>query len=433
MKVKEFAHAAQQHLKLVTGVSVKRMHVYELIAASFGFGSHAAFQSSALLCDAGVGMFVPNAGPGLIGRGAQFGYTKTEATALAETLVSFSAELDVSYVKWDDILTMATLSADLDDESAYTDDLESGLDDDQPNAGGQEWAQLAELQRSSMLMDGLEREAADGEARAHFALAAVNRCGLPDAYLHEESLKGRILNSVEQAWADEYVRNKPRFEKYRYHLLQAGIGGVCPAALEYAEVFKDPQLLAIVAAGANSVDPERMAKVVDMLGDPEEESQWLYVAAEQGSSSAIEQLAQRGDFQALRTLAVSGNSNAVRYLAEIESEINNGSFEALKAQAGSGNLDAIRHLAEIASKTNLLEAWMWQYFAELLGVDLTESSMRAYHDGGLYDGQEYDDDHGGALYVDGDEGLHMNPLDVHQDAEARERARKLFERMRDQL
>ena len=43
MTIKELAYSAQQHLQASTGGSFKRAHVYELLAASFGFNSHAAF------------------------------------------------------------------------------------------------------------------------------------------------------------------------------------------------------------------------------------------------------------------------------------------------------------------------------------------------------------------------------------------------------
>ena len=43
MTIKELAYSAQQHLQASTGGSFKRAHIYELLAASFGFNSYAAF------------------------------------------------------------------------------------------------------------------------------------------------------------------------------------------------------------------------------------------------------------------------------------------------------------------------------------------------------------------------------------------------------
>ena len=43
MTIKELAYSAQQHLQASTGSPLKRAHIYELLAASFGFKSYAAF------------------------------------------------------------------------------------------------------------------------------------------------------------------------------------------------------------------------------------------------------------------------------------------------------------------------------------------------------------------------------------------------------
>lgn len=42
MTIKELAYATQQHLQAATGTTFKRTHIYELLAASFGFNSYAA-------------------------------------------------------------------------------------------------------------------------------------------------------------------------------------------------------------------------------------------------------------------------------------------------------------------------------------------------------------------------------------------------------
>lgn len=68
-----------------------------------------------------------------------------------------------------------------------------------------------------------------------------------------------------------------------------------------------------------------------------------------------------------------------------------------------------------------LRAWTWQYLALENGHDLTSSTMSARHDGGDHDGEPYDDDFGGAMYVDGDEGLVLPDLSPagHQAAKAK--------------
>lgn len=58
------------------------------------------------------------------------------------------------------------------------------------------------------------------------------------------------------------------------------------------------------------------------------------------------------------------------------------------------------------------------------------STLRTYHDGGMYAGQAYDDDQGGPLYVDGDEGVHLEPLSASDEVRARAEARELLNRIK---
>lgn len=164
-------------------------------------------------------------------------------------------------------------------------------------------------------------------------------------------------------------------------------------------MFNDPEFYALAERGTGPIDAKQMVKVAASLNDDASRRKWLRVAGEEGSWAAIEALAQAGEVWAIRKLAESGD------------------------------IDAIRELAEMAMETDLGEAWVWQHLAKMLGADLTESSMRAYHDGGPRDGQEYDDDFGGALYVAGDEGLRLTPLNPVQDREARKLARAIFNRI----
>jgi len=142
-----------------------------------------------------------------------------------------------------------------------------------------------------------------------------------------------------------------------------------------------------------------MAKVAAALGDQNAKRRWLRIAGEQGAVSAIDALAREHDPWALRKLAEAGD------------------------------IDAIRELAEMAVESDPHEAWVWQHLALLLGTDLTESNMRAYHEGGSHHGEKYDDDIGGPLYVAGDEGLALTPLNPEHDREARELALNIFEGM----
>jgi hypothetical protein len=203
---------------------------------------------------------------------------------------------------------------------------------------------------SPLLLDSLEQMAEGADGQLHHLLATLYRCKRPNPYLHEESLKGRPLTRIEQGWVEEYQLAEPRFRKYEAHLKAAALGGVRPAAVEYAAVFDSAEFFALAERMAGDVDADRMAQIA---ATPEARAEWLRTAAEGGSDSA------------LRTLAGGGDAWAQERLAE------------------HGDVDALRDIAERAVEHgDLMKAWIWQHLALLHGVDLTVSTMRAFHDGG---------------------------------------------------
>jgi len=394
MTTKELAYSAQQHLHASTGISFKRSHIYELLAASFGYKSFAAFSAEALFADAGVGVAAPSATPELIGRVVQLGYHQSSCALIAEKLVEHATARHVSVISWRDLRLALTAPPPFDDDDYDSDNWDDHWDETEDETDVA--ANIASFLASRLLLDGLDEAAARSNADAHLAIAALYRCDLPSSYLYEESLAGRTLNKIEQSWVDAYLQNKPRFEKYKHHLRQAAIGGVRQAAAEFAEVFDDEAFYAIANDGTGPVDARLMVKVATALNDRKATRKWLRIAGEQGSRAALQTLGNNGDAWALRKLAESGD------------------------------IGAIRKLAEIAVATNLREAWMWQHLAESLGTDLTKSTMGAFHDGGPQSGELYDDDFGGPMYLSGDEGLSLKPLDAIDDREARELAHAIF-------
>ena len=96
-----------------------------------------------------------------------------------------------------------------------------------------------------------------------------------------------------------------------------------------------------------------MPRSAQIAATPDARAAWLRTAAEGGSESALRQLARGGEVWAQERLAEQGDIGALRDVAE----------------------RAIEH-------GDLMKAWTWQHLALLHGVDLTVSTMRAYHDGG---------------------------------------------------
>ncbi len=390
MTIKALAHAAQQHIQATTASPFKRTHVHELLAAAFGFKSYAAFSTDSLLMESDADHVTPGVTAELIGRIVQLDYSAAIAPAIAQSFADHLRDNQVAAIRLSELLTFleppSSTGKSKRDESGNDEDLDDREDDPDleepsvvPGYANRD-QQLAQYRTSRLLMDSLTQAGDRGNAKAHWALAMICRCKRPDGYLHEESLKGRILNPQEQIWAEAYVRDRPRFNLYQQHLRQAAIGGIRQAAIEYAEVFDDPDFYNLAETGAGPIDPQQMSRVASSLSDPQARDKWLRVAAEEGAVDAI------------RTLAAAGDSWALAKLAEL------------------GDLDAMRELAKTAlARDDLEEAWKWQHLAQQFGGDLTKSTMRAYHDGGSQDGQEYDDDFGGPLYVGGHEGLDLKP------------------------
>ena len=398
MTLKELAHTAHQHLQTRAGCAIKRSHVHELLAAAFGYQSWAAFLSESLLADAGVGNAPEDTSPLVIGRAVQLGYGQSASVEMCSALLAFAAERKLSSVRWSELTGL------LEPEPSPRSTNEGDEDDDEAEDWDDDGAAGVEIHEefrdrlltSPLLLDVLERSAESGGAGRHHVLAALYRCARPNPYLYEESLKGRVLTAVERRWVDDYLRLEPRFAKYEQHLKAAALGGIRAAALEYAAAFESQEFFELAERLSGDVDAERMAR---MAATPEALAKWLQVAADQGSESALQHLAREGDRSALERLA------------------------------GRGDVDALRVAAEQAvQRGEALRAWTWQDLALRHGVDLTTSTLAAYHDGGPQHGQFYDSDFGGALYVDGDEALELPEIGRAEHRKAKALAEEIFGR-----
>lgn len=394
MAIKKIAFCAQLHLQTNTAIPVKRAHIYELLASLFSFTSYAAFRSKAIFTDAGIGEALPGIPSAFVGRVASLGYSSAEGDSIAQSLNEYVQARQLSFIRLGDLVTVLMPPRQLeedDDDDDWEADSDEGQDEADPALNVKQ--RIGEFRASSLLMDGLEQAAAAGNPEAHFVLAALYRCPRPNSYLYDESLKGRILTKIEQDWADTYLRLKPDFERYEHHLRQSAMGGMRQAAAEFADAFGSAEFHTLAEQGVGPVDAKLMAKIAP---SHESRNKWLRVSAEEGSQRAMDTLAQGGDAWALRQLAKSGD------------------------------IDAIRDLASQALETDIVEAWMWQHLAKRLGTDLQASTMRAYHDRGPHADEYYDDDYGGAMYVDGDEGLKLPAISEAQNKEAKKLAAAFF-------
>lgn len=82
----------------------------------------------------------------------------------------------------------------------------------------------------------------------------------------------------------------------------------------------------------------------------------------------------------------------------------------------------MRQLIKGHCRDDLEQSWTWVYLARLLGTDLMRDEYYAINE----DGTPYDDDVGGPAFVDGRDGVKLDPLDAERDAAARSAAEQRF-------
>lgn len=382
MNIKEFALHTQQHIESAAATTFKRSHVYELMAAAFGYRTYAA------LCSEAVFHRRPRPSApetynllGVASRCSDLGYTSAADKVTTNFLEALAAER-LGVVKIADVISkfrstdddanwdMSAAERDTQSDTSATDPFDDDLDPDTDKP-------------SDVLIESLETAAGRANADAHYALALLYRSDADDdelpahdgSYWHKQRLAGAELSAVANEWADEFERENKRFPKAGWHLRESARLGHLDAQLDLADLYADPMFFERALADDDVDDPARVAEIAHRLGRPRDAHRWFTIAAE------------------------------------------------------SGDVDSIRTLIETYDRDDLSKCWTWLYFAKLLGTDLTQSDMRAYHDGGPEDGQEYDDDLGGPAYVAGDEGVELPPLSTGDDRVAQERANEMYRRL----
>ena len=374
MTIKALAYSAQQRLQASTGGSFKRAHIYELLAASFGFNSYAALGADTVFTEQSLSSRRASSYGSLVrNRCIEIGYQPDVANAVSIALPAYLSERQIGVIRIADLVAHLRYEAEHQDD--YSDDDDEP--DDRDDTLDDRWVNSVAL-LSPILRDGLEDAASKGNALAHYALALIHapeeegeeqRVG--SDYWHSQAQQGRFLTGVEKEWADDYATNLARSEKHAHHLREAARLGQQDALLELADRFEDPAFFEQAAPHSNA-DPTVVAEIAQRLGRHGDAKKWLTIAAE------------------------------------------------------AGDTEAMRQLIEEYDQRDLLRCWTWVYFAKLMDVDLTMDEHYAISE----DGSPYDDDVGGTVYVGGRDGVVIDPISAEQDAAARDAAQKLLGRIR---
>ena len=371
MTIKELAYSTQQHLQTATGAQFKRAHIYELLAASFGFNSYAALSSDAVftkdsLTNRRTSKYVDH----VKDRCLEIGYDTNTADVVAASLPRLLTEQEIGVIRIPDLI------AHLRYEPGHGDWNEDEEEDDWELVEDERLA-VTEALISPLLIDGLTNAAAKGNATAHFALALIHADDDIDDvetgsdYWYQQAQSGRVLAGVEKEWADSHEARLNREQLFARHLKEAARLGCPEALLELADRFDDPAFFEQATSDVNA-DPAWVAEIAERLGRREDSKKWLTEAAK------------------------------------------------------CGDTEAMRQLIEEYDHGDPLQCWTWVYLAELVGKDLTKDEHYAINE----DGSSYDDDVGGPAYVGGQEGVELIPISTEQSDAARRAAQLIFQEMK---
>ncbi|TAH13946.1 MAG: hypothetical protein EAZ11_01055 [Curvibacter sp.] len=397
--IKSFAHYAHQTLSPFAPRTFKRSHVYELMAAGLGFSSWAALHPSHVLFDAEAADMPPKFARNILGRAMQLGCLQSEAQVLADHFLKLYEQLPFSS------LSLKEVDAKLFGLGAVTNDQSSSEDldfeDEEVWPVEDEPTKRAFPHTSKLLISDLEERANNGDLLSHYRLAKLLVCKVPTDYLYQESLRGRILNATEQRMVENYLALSAQHTRYLKHLLAAADGGIRAATLDYSTVSGNVEYRLRAEQMDGDVDPRLMAA---SASDWVTRREWLWRLVDLGDTSALEKLAAEGDQDAAHELTTQEVAKAV-----------------------AGDISFLRGFAEEALRDgDVVASWKWQFVALSHGLDLTESTLHAFHDGGPQDGDFYDSDFGGSMYVNGDEGLEMPEISEEQLKVARGMAEQLL-------
>lgn len=319
MKLSAFCYSL--HSKL-GHLPVNRSHLFELVAAYFGYRTYAGFLTDALpLVGEGLEPYDPTPNSQLFReRGNSLGYDSAHTQAiLSEIRSSIEAEnLIVASYRVAAVGLRASIEGAIDDEEIEI-----------------------EYWFSPPYRQAVEDLASQNDPKAHYIMALLHASDTddedfedhPNPYWYQVRQQGRVLSGPEAEFADAYEARHLQREKFEAHLRTAAGLGLPDALFELSRRFQEPGFF---------------------------ESQKAIDSCTFGRREIAEVAAQSGRKEAARDLLV--------------------------AAAEQGDIDAISNFIENHGQQDPVSAWKWFYVAKELGTDLTQDHCVAIHeDGSLYD------------------------------------------------
>lgn len=281
MNAKTLAHNIQAGLKISTGLSASRSHIYELLASAFGYGSLAALQATAVLCEMPMGFETDVYQANVALRAVKLGYSAAEAESVSAEVVKQVVLANIQPLSLEALL------------NSQIGDWYQGKYDDLPEDEEGLGLDFSSAQVVSALTESAER----GDARAQLALAIVLSENWDDEdpkagrFWYQQGQKGRILVGVEKEWADRYRERCAADALADANLKSAADLGHPDALVLAADRYGDTRFFdlenPVVRASASFI-----ANIAERLDRPEALDRWLRVAATGGEIDAIARLVE---------------------------------------------------------------------------------------------------------------------------------------------
>lgn len=319
MKLSAFCYSLHSRLD---HLPVSRSHLFELVAAYFGYRTYAGFLTDALpLVGEDLDPHDPTVNSMLFHqRAGSLGYNSAHTLAILSEIGSSikSANLIVAGYRSASVGLRASIEGAIDDE-----DIEI-----------EHWF-------TPPYHRALENLARQDDPKAHYIMALLYATNTDDAdsedhpnpYWYQMRQQGRVLNGPEAEFADAYETWHLQREKFETHLRAAAELGLPDALFELSRRFQEPGFFeSQKTIDTCTFDRREIAEVAVELGRDDAAHALLIAAAEQG------------------------------------------------------DIDAMSDLVERYGQQDPVSAWKWFYVAEGLGTDLTQDHYVAIHeDGSLYD------------------------------------------------
>ncbi|WP_421275605.1 hypothetical protein [Aeromonas veronii] len=383
MTIKQFVRDTRQQLVDSSALSLKTSHLYELIAAAFGYRSYAALQAEAIVLHQTPWPCQPDLAL-LEQRGRELALPQPQTLSLLvgqhlqrAGVVSIQVEaLGLTREDdWDDTWEDGWLDDEVEDEDAQLQPAPSNTT--LLNAAQALLKQLDAYHQPPIALQALqqlEAFAERGHPKVHWWLAQrlgdaetyIDNSDVPSGYWYRKQQEGMVLSGPELEFANGFAAMLEEQQRWLHHTLKAAQGGIVEARFALAEAKLDSSIFDTDPAAVS--DPAAIAWLAMEHDNQQAAHHWLTQAA------------QRGDTQAMLSLI------------------------------------------EEYDRDNLYQSWVWLRLAQLLGDDFTQDDLRAIHE----NGDDYDDDVGGPLYVAGREGIELPPLAPELASKAEEEAQRLF-------